>query len=130
MWRTLIEAVKQHFKSMSQQVCSSFDEQWKEIVAYEFLFEQKETNKQLKLKSDFKAIGDAIIHNGCVVQDGGIVRLDFDSGFISRSFAYTVEQLWIILYTEYRKMIDYIPALIIIEMIVNNSKMHKPIPQS
>ncbi len=115
---------------MSQQVCSSFDEQWKEIVAYEFLFEQKETNKQLKLKSDFKAIGDAIIHNGCVVQDGGIVRLDFDSGFISRSFAYTVEQLWIILYTEYRKMIDYIPALIIIEMIVNNSKMHKPIPQS
>lgn len=115
---------------MSQQVCSSFDEQWKEIVAYEFLFEQKETNKQLKLKSDFKAIGDAIIHNGCVVQDGGIVRLDFDSGFISHSFAYTVEQLWIILYTEYRKMIDYIPALIIIEMIVNNSKMHKPIPQS
>ena len=131
MWRTLVEADKQYFKAMSRQIKGPFDEEtWEQIVAYEFLFEQKESNKKLKSKSDFKAIGDAVIHGGYVVRDGGVVRLDFDSSFISRTFEYTIEELWVILHTEYRKMMDFIPALIIIEMTINNGRMHEPIPES
>lgn len=118
MHDVVLEANKLYLKMLDQLIYGKFNESmWEEIVAYDRLFALKNGSYE----SDFKVIGGASSH-GCYVINGDMtITIEPDSDkYINNKITYNQNELASMLFTQYYKFVDFFPAMIAIETIINN----------
>lgn len=120
MHNIVLEANKQYIKKIDQQIYGKFDDNvWEEIVAYDKLFILKNGRGY---KSDFKVIGDAFSHGDYTINNDGSISIEPDTNeYITKKITYSQNEIVSMLFAQYRKFVDFFPALIIIETIINNN---------
>lgn len=128
MHDTIIEANKQFVKSIDKKLFGKFNEEfWEEFLSYEHQFEkQPDKNGNVKYVSDFNVIGGSASHARVINNKNGTVTIIPDPDeYVNTRFDYTNQELVVILFSQCRKLIDYLPALILVEKVVNYRSMYE-----
>jgi len=116
-----MEANKKWIQKMESKVYGKHNaDSWSILNHYKFLFVKPDGTTT----SDFEAVADSVAHGDYHInEDYSVTIIPGDAGFISKAYTFTFYELVQMLKTEYYIHARYIPALIMVETVINSNNL-------